>query len=354
MTPAGERTCPNCGRDRPESFCAHCGQSDRDYARALRSVAGEFVRETFEVDSRLFRTLALLMFRPGRLTREFSRNRRAGFVSPVRLYIFSSFVFFLLLSLVGNVGEELEMGLADANFDVSLTEEDQADAGEQDQADVGEQDQADAGEEDQADAGEEDQADAAAQLSTEELLAAFRAALPPQQRRKADDILARPEGGSRQALLVLAQAGNLEERHWTMRFFVLAMIDIVHDPSIMPRRFLANMPIAMFCLLPFLGLILAVFHFRKKRFYVEHLVFAIHVQTFTFLIYAVALLLPESGPGLWVRLSCVLVPYPYFVMALRRYYENGWVLSVVKSVGVYVLYSMALIPASLLSILVTG
>lgn len=322
MTPDGARTCPNCGRDRPESFCAHCGQSDRDYARALRSVAGEFVRETFEVDSRLFRTLALLMFRPGSLTREFSRNRRAGFVSPVRLYIFASFLFFLLLSLMGNLGDELQLSMGDEDVDMSLTEEDQADAG--------------------------------AQLPTEDDLAAFRAALPPEQRRKADDILARPEGNSRQALLALARAGNLEERHWTLRFFVLALIDIVHDPSIMPRRFLANMPIAMFCLLPFLGLILAVFHFRKKRFYVEHLVFAIHVQTFTFLIYAVALLLPESGPGWWIRVSCLLVSYPYFVVALRRYYENGWVLSVVKSVGVYVLYSMALIPASILSILVTG
>ncbi|MYC89157.1 MAG: DUF3667 domain-containing protein [Gemmatimonadales bacterium] len=327
MTPAGVRTCPNCGRDRPESFCAHCGQSDRDYARALRSVAGEFVRETFEVDSRLFRTLKLLMFRPGSLTREFSRNRRAGFVSPVRLYIFASFVFFLLLSLLGDIGEA-SANLTDESVDRSLTAEDRADA--------------------------EDQADAAAQPPTEEQLAAFRAGLPPEQQRKADDILARSDGNSRQLLLTLAQAGNLEERHWTLRFFVLSMIDIVHDPSLIPRRFLANMPIAMFCLLPFLGLILAVFHFRKKRFYVEHLVFSIHVQTFTFLVYSVALLLPESGPGLWVRLSCLLVPYPYFVIALRRYYDNGWILSVVKSVGVYVLYSMALIPASLLSILVTG
>ena len=330
MTPDGDRACPNCGRDRPESFCAHCGQSDRDYARALRSVAGEFVRETFELDSRLFRTLKLLMFRPGSLTSEFSRNRRAGFVSPVRLYIFASFVFFLLLSLAGPLGEELERSMAEADVEIGLIEENQANAAEQDSA------------------------DAAAQLPTEEQLAAFRAALPPEQRRKADDILARPEGASRQALFTLARAGNVDELHWTVRFFVLALIDIVHDPSIIPRRFLANMPIAMFCLLPFLGLILAVFHFRKKRFYVEHLVFAIHVQTFTFLIYAVALLLPESGPGGWVAAGCMMAPYPYFVIALRRYYGNGWVLSVAKSVGVYVLYSMALIPASILSILVTG
>lgn len=339
MTPAGVRTCPNCGRDRLESFCAHCGQSDRDYARALRSVAGEFVRETFEVDSRLFRTLKLLMFRPGSLTREFSRNRRAGFVSPVRLYIFSSFVFFLLLSLLGDIGEAGVRNLTDESVERSLTEEDRADAAP----------------EDQADAAEQDSADAVAQLPTQEQLAAFRAGLPPEQRRKADDILARPEGNvGKQILLGVARDGGVAEAAWVGRFLLLSGIDIVHDPSIIPRRFLANMPIAMFLLLPFLGLILAVFHFRKKRFYVEHLVFAIHVQTFTFLIYSVALLLPESGPGYWVRVGCVLAPYPYFVIALRRYYENGWVLSVAKSVGMYVLYSMALIPASLLSILVTG
>ena len=78
--PPGARDCPNCGRERPESFCPRCGQSDRDYARSPGRVPWhcEFLRETFELDSRLFRTLKLLLFRPGSLTREFSRNRRAG------------------------------------------------------------------------------------------------------------------------------------------------------------------------------------------------------------------------------------------------------------------------------------
>jgi len=146
----------------------------------------------------------------------------------------------------------------------------------------------------------------------------------------------------------VAESGRVE------RFLLLSWIDILHDPSVIPRRLIANMPIAMFCLLPVLGLILAAFHFRKKRFYVEHLVFAIHIQTFVFLIYSVALLLPASGPGGWVRVGCMLIPYPYFIIALRRYYENGWILTLAKSVGVYVLYSLALIPAFVISISVTG
>lgn len=315
--PTGGRSCSNCGRDRAGSFCAHCGQSDRNYARSLGSVVLEFLRETFELDSRLLRTLRLLFFRPGGLTTEFSRNRRASLVSPVRLYIFASFAFFLTLSLVGNFDERATEGTAEGTAEVQTT--------------------------------------LSPEPATEERLAAFRASLSPDQRRKVDDILGRPEDdGARQLILVIARSGDLGERHWFERFTLRGTIDILHDPSLVPRRLLANMPIAMFCLLPFLGLALAAFHFRKKRFYVEHLVFAIHVQTFTFCIYTIALLLPESGPAGWIRPVCALTPYPYFVLALRRYYENGWILTLAKSVGVATLYSLLLIPAFVISVFVTG
>ena len=67
--------------------------------RGLWSVVYEFFREMFELDSRLFRTLKSLLFRPGHLSSEFSRNRRAAYMSPVRLYLFTSFLFFLVLSI---------------------------------------------------------------------------------------------------------------------------------------------------------------------------------------------------------------------------------------------------------------
>lgn len=314
MAPDGARDCPNCGRPRPESFCPQCGQSDRDYARSLGSVTGEFLRETFELDSRLFRTLKLLIFKPGSLTREFSRNRRVSFMSPVRLYIFASFAYFLVLSLFGDFERRI----------LSVTEQDRE-----------------------------------VELPlppTEESIAAFKAVLPPDQRRKVDDILGRSEDdfGRQSVLFFAALSGDSEEPSWIERVGLVVMIDFFHDPSVVPRRFIANMPIAMFCLLPVLGLLLAAFHFRRKRFYVEHLVFAIHIQTFTFLAYSAALLLPDSGPGGWVRVGFLLIPYPYFVIALRRYYENGWLLTVAKSVGVAMLYSMVQLPAVLISVFVTG
>ncbi|WP_420615135.1 DUF3667 domain-containing protein [Candidatus Palauibacter sp.] len=320
MTAAGERACANCGHELPESFCSHCGQSDRHYARSLGSVVLEFLREMFELDSRLFRTLRLLFFKPGSLTREFSRNRRVSFVSPVRLYIFASFLFFLLLSLFGNFGEEAVIRIDDDRED-AVTQP----------------------------------SDAVAPSPTEERLAAFRASLPPEQRRKAGDMLRRPEGSIGRQLILAAAGENFAEWNWIERFIAVAVVDILHDPSVIRQRLLANMPIAMFFVLPVLGVVLAIFHFRKKkRFYVEHLVFAIHIQTFAFLVYAIALLLPDEGLGGLIRVGCLLIPYPYFIIALRRYYENGWVLSVAKSVGVYVLYSLVLLPAFVISVFVTG
>ena len=97
--PASRASCLNCGDARSGRYCAQCGQNDRNYMRALLPMLWELIREAFEVDSRVPRTLGLLFVVPGSLSREFSVNRRARYSSPVRLYLFASFVFFLVLSL---------------------------------------------------------------------------------------------------------------------------------------------------------------------------------------------------------------------------------------------------------------
>ena len=76
-----------------------CGQNDRDYLRSLFPVLYQILAETFEADSRVWRTLAALFLHPGFLSLEFSRNRRAHYLSPFRLYLFTSLMFFLVLSL---------------------------------------------------------------------------------------------------------------------------------------------------------------------------------------------------------------------------------------------------------------
>src|SRR4030095_2763930 len=99
--------CPNCGADRNGSFCSTCGQNDRTYLTSLYHLGKEALAEAFDLDSRIVRTLVALVTKPGFLTQEFVRNRRASYVSPVRLYLSVSVVFVFALSLTG----DLEIGL---------------------------------------------------------------------------------------------------------------------------------------------------------------------------------------------------------------------------------------------------
>ena len=96
--------CANCGAERSGPYCSRCGQNDRDYQRALPPLLSELLSEAFELDSRLVRTLKLLLFKPGALSLEFSKNRRASYVSPIRLYFFTSILFFFFLSLGTDIG----------------------------------------------------------------------------------------------------------------------------------------------------------------------------------------------------------------------------------------------------------
>ena len=96
--------CASCGQLLSERYCPRCGQRSRDLAQPLWPLLRELVMEAFELDSRLLRTLRGLL-RPGFLTAEFCRGRRAAYTSPVRLYLVSSLVCFTLLALTGDAGE---------------------------------------------------------------------------------------------------------------------------------------------------------------------------------------------------------------------------------------------------------
>ena len=161
MTPT---SCLNCGDARSGRYCAQCGQNDRNYRRALVPMMWELIREAFEVDARVPRTLGLLFFVPGSLSAEFSRNRRARYSSPVRLYIFASFVFFLVLSLA--VPDSMPEGAVRVGVD----DLDEANSP------VG------------ADAAQVDPS----QVVSDTQLAALKAVLRPGQGQKVDDILRRP------------------------------------------------------------------------------------------------------------------------------------------------------------------
>jgi hypothetical protein len=91
--------CPNCGTplNSNHRFCPQCGQVNHDLNLTVHHVLGEMMEGWLHFDNKSFQTIRKLIFHPGYLTGEFIRGRRVKYVAPIRLYIFLSFFFFLLL-----------------------------------------------------------------------------------------------------------------------------------------------------------------------------------------------------------------------------------------------------------------
>lgn len=92
-------SCSNCGSPLESSYCAACGQRDRNMRRPVWFLLVDVGDELFSWDSRVFQTLGPLLFLPGVLTRSFWDGKRARFVPPIRLYLFASLFFFLVVAV---------------------------------------------------------------------------------------------------------------------------------------------------------------------------------------------------------------------------------------------------------------
>ncbi|CAM2007185.1 DUF3667 domain-containing protein [Acanthopleuribacter pedis] len=91
--------CLNCGHPVALLYCPNCGQSLRDVRVSISSLVMDFLGDAFTFDSKLFRSMRPLFLKPGFLTREFMRGRRAQYIPPLRMYLFFSILFFLTINL---------------------------------------------------------------------------------------------------------------------------------------------------------------------------------------------------------------------------------------------------------------
>jgi hypothetical protein len=90
--------CKNCDAVLTGRYCANCGQRADVHVPSTRELVHEALEGLTHSDSRLWRTLLSLWFRPGALTEEFLAGRREISLPPFRLYLIISVTFFLLVS----------------------------------------------------------------------------------------------------------------------------------------------------------------------------------------------------------------------------------------------------------------
>jgi hypothetical protein len=82
------KVCQNCGAVLTGPYCGACGQK-ADVHRTLAAFGHDFAHSVFHFDGKIWRTLPLLAWKPGELTRRYVHGERVKFVSPFALFLFS-------------------------------------------------------------------------------------------------------------------------------------------------------------------------------------------------------------------------------------------------------------------------
>lgn len=104
-----ERNCLNCGAALDGPFCRQCGQKAHVH-RSIGAIGHDLVHGILHLDGKFWRTLPMLIWRPGELTRRYIHGERAKFVSPMAMFLFSVFLMFAMLSIYGLSLTALENG----------------------------------------------------------------------------------------------------------------------------------------------------------------------------------------------------------------------------------------------------
>lgn len=114
-----ETACLNCGTPLIGPHCHSCGQAAHVH-RSLGAFFHDLLHGVFHFEGKIWRTLPLLAWRPGRLTREYIDGRRASYVSPIALFLFSVFLMFAAFHALEGAESGEMPGVRSGNFDEAI------------------------------------------------------------------------------------------------------------------------------------------------------------------------------------------------------------------------------------------
>jgi hypothetical protein len=315
--------CANCHYafepDRPDEFCPRCGQQNHSTDISFGHVLEEFLEGVFHFDGKVFRTARLLLLKPGELTRRFLAGQRVPYVPPIRLYVFISFIFFLLLGWMAGHEEEAEsraVGPVSTEYVFRMKpgalpvkeprgkrpffsiefEGDSAQGGPGYRV----------------------------PLSNDSVLTPRDLArLPDHLSSHQLDSVIRRKGATPTFLSRLRLSRYLRWRNASSE-------DTAHAA-------IRTASIMLFLLMPLAALLLQGAYRRQRRYYLGHLIFTIHLHCVLFVLLMMSLLIDRAGLtsiSIWLPLLIL----PYLVLALRRVYAQGWGKTLLKAallVGAY-------------------
>ena len=310
--PAEERPpfthCEDCGAELHGRYCSNCGQVAVDYHRSFRHVVADVAESFLNWDSKFTKTLLLLVIYPGWLTNQFVAGRRTRYLHPLRLYLLVSIVFFL--------GVRFAPIQTRPVVAADMTPKDSRRGG----------------------GGDEESGDSRprARRSAEK-------AWPNGQRRRPRRKLARPGPPSfhRRRPRRLFR-GDSSEAIGRWIFPELAKRKVKEDRSPRKQRptliktLRDNISTMMLFCIPLFALVLKILYLRQRRFYIEHLVYALHIHSFFYIAVLLTVFSAMAasrwapaleGPLVWL---CVLAIVAQVFLSIRQVYRQRWFMTTFK------------------------
>lgn len=348
---AGSPACLNCGTKLAGPFCYYCGQPDKNLLRFFPALVRDLLADFMDFDSRFARTMKPLLFRPGKLTNDYLEGRRYRYTPPMRLYLFSSVLFFLLAAVFAffsipenTVTVTTENGAftissdAPSTFEIpdGMVEELSAEGLNPDE--IEQRIQELFGEQNQALSEQEDDGVPWYEVPGNEIVI-----LGPEPWHPENNPVDFPFFPGMLNQWINKELTSSREK----------AREIAQDPKVIVREVMELLPATIFLMLPLLALIIKLFYPFAKRFYVEHLIFALHNHAFIFVIFIILLVLETlesllsywgySGQGVKTTVATLqigmLVWMPlYMFVALKRVYRQGWILTPFKYFCIGVIY----------------
>jgi hypothetical protein len=269
-----ERTCLNCGTSLTDAYCPHCGQKDLPKRQTLGELLSNFISSFWSFESKFFNS-GFLLLKPGFLAIEYTAGRRERYYHPARMYVFISFVYFLLVTALPDDNVD---PLSDEN-DITITDD------------------------------WNDFTPDPVDFTSREQYDSIQQALQPEER---DSWMTRVIR-KREIILRNKYKDN--------------MAGFVED---IEKSYVDNFPKIVFFLLPVFATLFKLLYIRKDFYFSEHLVFSIYYYNFFFLAGSVYLILDLVSAldlvttllGFWIAL--------YLLFAMKKMYRQSWRKTVFK------------------------
>jgi len=309
-------------------YCQVCGQENIVPRESFGGLVLHFFYDITHFDGKFFQSLKDLLLKPGFLSKEYINGRRASHLNPVRMYVFTSAIFFLVFFLLVNIKGRFDLvsdqkPLTNAQRVKMIGDlENELNKKEGDTSVLSEK--------------LKRLKDTTKALSNSELLKisfwstdtatrtyhslaeydSVQRSLPSDQR----------DGGFSR-MMIRKQIELTNKFEGNVKAVVLEWIEI----------FLHRLPYLLFISLPIFALILKLLYIRRRQFYyVDHGIFSIHHYIFSFIILLVILLLAMARHKYgfqWLRVAEVIliIIWPvYLYVAMLNFYKQGWFKTFVK------------------------